>query len=128
MTAVTPLAAAGAGGGDASAANQTTEIARLTARFGGGKSALTTTVTNSGDTTVLTPDVGKALTVYWVSAIVDPDQATTPLIKVKLGTTELYRVYVLAHWEPFTGAVNVALVINLQTNSEVSVTIHYTQA
>jgi hypothetical protein len=128
MPAVTPLqAAGGAGGGDASAANQTTEISRLTARFGGGKNALVTTVVNSGDTTILTPTSGKALTVYWISAVVDPDQTSTPLIKIKLGTVEIYRVYVLAHWEPFTGAVNDTLVVNLQTASEVAVTVHWTE-
>lgn len=118
----------GLGLSDATAANQTTEIARLSSRFGGGKSAAVATVTASGDTTILTPTAGMALTVYWISAINDPDETTTPLVKVKIGSTEIYRAYAVAHWEPFTGAVNASLVINLDGAASVAVTAHYTQA
>lgn len=96
-------------------------------RYAGGKTAVVATVTASGDTTVHTPAVGKRIRVFWVYAIADPDDGVTPLIKVKLGTTEIYRCYAVAHWEVFTGGVNEALVVNLGGASNVAFTAHITE-
>lgn len=82
------------------------------------------TVTAAGDTTVHTPASGKAIELEWVSAINDPDEASNPLIKVKLGATEIYRGYALAHRETFTGAADAALVVNLSGAASVAVTAH----
>lgn len=95
-----------------------------TNRYFGGKTAVVATVTASGDTTVHTPASGKAIRLYWISAITDPDQATTPLIKVLIGTTEYYRVFAVAHWEVFEGAADQVLKINLSEASSVAVTAH----
>ena len=97
-------------------------------RYSGGKSAATAQVTAAGDTTVLTPSAGLALTIYWVSAINDPDAAVSPRIIIKFGSSELYRTYAISHWEPFTGAIDQSLVVNLDQAADVAVTVHYTQA
>lgn len=94
-------------------------------RYAGGKLAATAQVTASGDTTLITPATGKALRVFWVSAINNPDQSSTPRMIFKLGTTEIYRAYALAHWEVFTGTVNQPLVVNLNQGGDVAVTVHY---
>lgn len=94
-------------------------------RYAGGKSAVAATVTGAGDTTVKVPGVGNFLRVFWVYAINDPDQSTTPLIKVKLGATEIYRGFAIAHWEVFDGAVGDSLVVNLDGIASVAVTAHY---
>lgn len=81
-----------------------------------------TTVTASGDTTIYTPASGKAIRVHWVYAINDPTASTPILIKIKLGTTEKFRVYALSKRQLMTGAVNAALIINLSTSGSVAVT------
>lgn len=96
-------------------------------RFSGGKSAAVATVTAAGSTTVLTPATGKAIRLFWLSAITDPDEANSPLIKVLLGANELYRAYAISHWELFTGAVNASLTVDLSSAASVAVTAHYTE-
>lgn len=88
---------------------------------------LVATVTATGETTILTPTTGRALRVLWVAAINDPDQAQSPLVQVKLGSTELYRAYAVAHRQTFTGAVNAALTVTLDQAGSVAVTVHYTE-
>lgn len=79
-----------------------------------------------GDTTVLTPPSGRRLEIHWVAAMSDPDDALTPLITVRFaGGSELYSNHVLQHREIFTGAVNEALVVNLDELADVALTIHY---
>jgi len=99
----------------------------LAARFGGGKSVHTQTVAASGDTTVLTPASGKRLAVYWIAAIPDPNNETTPLIIVKWSVSgdELYRSYAVVHWEELIGATDEPLVVNLSAAVSTPVTIHY---
>lgn len=80
------------------------------------------TVTASGDTTIHTPTSGKAVRLHWLYAINDPTATSAPLIKVKLGATEIYRVYALSKRQLKTGAVDAALVINLSTTGSVAVT------
>ena len=99
--------------------------ATVAARFGGGKLAATTLVTASGDTTVITAGAN-TIEVLWVSAINDPDAATTPRITVKFdGGTEFYTGYAIAHWEPFTGDVGQDVIVELDGAGSVAVTIHY---
>lgn len=99
-------------------------------RFGGGPQdllAATATVTASGNTTVIAaPGVDSAIKFYWVSAVNDPDEATTPLIIFKAsGGTEYYRLYAVAHWQPFTLPENEGLIVNLSGTASVAVTVHY---
>lgn len=103
---------------------QDTQIDRLTNRYGGGKIAVCDTVTASGDTSIYTPAAGNAVRLFWVSAINDPDEETTPLIKILLGATEVYRAYAVAHWEVFEGAADEALVVNLSGAASVAFTAH----
>lgn len=93
-------------------------------RWSGGKTAKTANVTASGDTTIWTPASGKKLRVFWVSAINDPDQSQSPKIILKFGTNEIYRGYAIAHWEIFDGAVDQALVCNLDQAGDVAITVH----
>lgn len=80
------------------------------------------TVTASGDTTVHTPAAGKAIRLRWIYAINDPAATSPPLIKVKLGSTEIYRVWALSKRQLVLGAVNASLVINLTGGGTVAVT------
>lgn len=98
---------------------------------------VTATVTAAGDTVVagpagsgpggsdpphvLTP--GKAARLRWIYAINDPTASTPTLIKVSLGSTELYRVWALSKRQLVTGAVNAPLVINLSAPGNVAVTV-----
>jgi hypothetical protein len=80
------------------------------------------TITNTGDTTIHTPAAGKAIRLRWIYAISDPAAETPPLIKVKIGALELYRVYALSKRQRKTGAVDAPLVINLSDAGSVAVT------
>lgn len=93
-------------------------------RWGGGKTPVCATVTASGDTVVHSPAAGKAVRLWWVLAVNDPDEATSPLIKVSIGALECYRGYAIAHWEPFEGAAGEDVVVNLSGAASVAVTLH----
>lgn len=80
------------------------------------------TVVNAGDTTVYTPAAGKSIRLRWIYAINDPTASTAPVISVKLGTTEIYRVYALSKRQKVTGPVNGQLIINLSVPGNVQVT------
>jgi len=121
-----PLVVVGPEGSDfATEATLEQALANLVARYGGGKQVFTGTVTSSGDTTLITPGSGNAIRLFWVTAINDPDDSSTPLITIKLGASEVYRTYALAHWEVFVGAADESLVCNLDGAGDVAVTVHY---
>lgn len=80
------------------------------------------TVTANGDTTVHTPASGKRIRLRWIYAINDPSSTSPPLIKVKLGATEIYRVWALSKRQMKTGGVDAPLVINLTGGGSVAVT------
>jgi len=97
------------------------------ARFEGGKLAKTAQVTVVGDTTVHTPAAGKALALYWVSAINDPDASVSPLISIGFAgaATYLYSAYAIAHFEVFEGVTDQSLIVNLDQAGAVAITLHY---
>lgn len=101
-------------------AKEATQLRRL----GGGKIPVCNTVVASGDTTIHTPAAGKAIRLYWISAINNPVAESSTVISVRIGSTEYYRVYALAHWEVFTGGVDESLIINLSSSGSVQVTAH----
>jgi len=107
-----------------SADTLTTIAAALDNRFGGGKTAVPFTVTAAGDTTIYTPAAGKAVRLFSVSALADSDQATTPLIKVLLGSVEVTRGHAIGDWEIREGAANGALKLNLSEANSVSGTVY----
>jgi hypothetical protein len=80
------------------------------------------TVTASGDTTIHTPAAGMAIRLRWIYAINDPASTNPPLIKVRLGGTEVYRVWALSKRQLVLGAVDAPLIINLSTTGTVAVT------
>ncbi|UTS51980.1 hypothetical protein [Synechococcus phage BUCT-ZZ01] len=80
------------------------------------------TVTNTGDTVVYTPAAGKRIRLRWIYAINDPTAATAPVISVKIGTQEIYRVYALSKRQKVTGPINGQLIINLSVPGNVQVT------
>lgn len=73
------------------------------------------TVSASGDTTVHTPAVGKAIRLHWIYAICDPAATNPPLINIKIGALALFRVYALSKRQRKTGAVDAPLIINLSS-------------
>ena len=81
------------------------------------------TVTASGDTLLYTPSPGKRVRVRWVYAINDPGSSASPLIKVLLGTREIYRVFAVSKRQLVTGPVDGALIINLDEAASVAVTV-----
>ncbi len=95
-------------------------------RYSGGKLAKTIQATVLGDTTIHTPAAGKAIRLFWISALNDPDQTQTPKITVRFaGSANIYSTYGLAHWEMFTGAIDTVLIVNLDQTGDVAITIHY---
>lgn len=80
------------------------------------------TVINAGDTTVYTPAAGKRIRLRWIYAINDPTASTAPVISVKLGATEIYRVYALSKRQKVTGPIDGQLIINLSVPGNVQVT------
>jgi hypothetical protein len=117
----------GAGGGSVQFSPQglrELEAAITAANASATVTPVVATVTASGDTTVHTPAAGKAIRLHWISAINDPDEEATPLVKVKLGATELYRAYAVAHRQTFEGAADAALVVNLSAAASIAFTAH----
>lgn len=83
---------------------------------------VTGTVTASGDTILYPPTGSNKVRLRWISAISDPSSTTPPLIKVRLGANEYYRVYALAKRQRITGPAGGALIINLSGSGSVAVT------
>lgn len=96
----------------------------LANRYGGGKIPVTASVTASGSTVVYDPAPGNAVRVFWVTAITDPDDILSPLIRILIGSTEIYRGYAIAHWEVFEGLANENLVVDLSQAASVAFTAH----
>lgn len=96
-------------------------------RYAGDKLAKTAQVTASGETVVHTPAAGKAVRLFWVSAINDPDASASPRIRIGFqGAGDyLYSAYAIAHWEIFEGAANQAVVVDLDQAGAVALTMHY---
>lgn len=82
----------------------------------------TATVTASGDTTIHTPASGKKIRLWYWYAVNDPDESTTPLIKIKLGAEEKFRVFGGSKRQRVTGPTNGALVVNLSETGSVAFT------
>lgn len=99
-------------------------------RYAGGKSSHFQYVSAPGDTNLVVPGAGQAVTVYWASAISNPGETETPLIKIGFdGAGDwLYGSYAMAHWEVFTGDPDQPLIVNLDGPGNVAVTVHYTLA
>jgi hypothetical protein len=105
----------------------------LTNRFSGGKVTTGTTVEASGDTTLLTPESGKQLTLYWIALMAAEANTAEVLATVKIGEEAIYECYLgksvpFAHWEPVEGAANAKLVLNLSGAQKVAVSFTYTQS
>ncbi len=83
------------------------------------------TVTASGDTDVVIPTSGKKLKIRWIYAISDPTSGNSPLIKVKIGSTEKFRVYALSKRQLMIGGTDEKLTINLSSGGSVAVTVIY---
>lgn len=86
--------------------------------------ASTATIDSSTPMTI-TPAAGNALRLWWVSAIADPDNATSPSVRVALGATEVYRAPAVAHRQRFDGAADQTLTVTVVGTGDVDVTIHY---
>lgn len=80
------------------------------------------TASQSGDTEIYTPSPGKRVVLRWIYAINDPTSGAAPMIKVKLGGEEKYRVWALSKRQKVTGPINGKLVINLTAAGNVAVT------
>lgn len=80
------------------------------------------TVTAAGLTVIHTPASGKAIRLRWIYAISSPASETSPLISVKLGSEEIYRVYALSKRQMKSGGVDEPLIIDLSVAGIVAVT------
>jgi hypothetical protein len=94
-------------------------------RYGGGKLPVTATITDPGPTPIHTPAPGKRIKLYWVTAVNDPDQPSSPLIMIRIGDNEVYRNYAISHWEPLVGEPDDPLIVDLATAGSVAVTAHF---
>lgn len=95
-------------------------------RYTGGKSSYGVVVAAANETILLNPAPGNYLVVYWVAFVPDSDNATTNLVTIKFdGGTTLYVGYALAHWEPFEGAVDQNLIVDMEAADPVAITVHY---
>lgn len=108
-------------------ATQDAVRADLDERYAGGKTGTGATLTTAGDNIIVTPPLGQAIRLVWISIIPSPDNLAANLATVKFGPsgTPFYIAYALAHWEPFTGAMNAPLIVNCATAEAVSVTAHF---
>lgn len=79
------------------------------------------TVTASGDTTIFTPASGKRVALRYLYVANDPS-STAPLVKVKIGTREIVRCWMISLRQRVSGAANEALVVNLSAAGNVAVT------
>lgn len=79
-------------------------------------------VTDAGDTAVYTPTPGKRVRLRWIYTVGNPASATPPLIKVRLGATDVFWTYGVSKAQTKTGAPDEALVVNLSGAGEVAVT------
>lgn len=84
-----------------------------------------TTVTASGDTTLITPAAGKKIRTRWLYAVNDPSATSPPLITFKLGSTEFFRVYALSKRHVKTGGTDEVLAVNLSATGSVAITVIY---
>lgn len=82
-----------------------------------------TTVTASGPTVLYTPAPGKRVRVHWIYAVNAPTSPDSPLMSIIIGSTEFFRVYVLAKRQQFTGGVDEELGIILDSTGAVAVTV-----
>jgi hypothetical protein len=86
---------------------------------------IATSVTATGDTTLVTPAAGKRIRLQWVYAINDPVASTSTKITVKLGSAVQYVAWAISKRQQLTGAVDAPLVINLSNLGDVAVTVFY---
>lgn len=83
---------------------------------------VTATVSAPGDTVIHTPAPGKAVRLRWIYAVCDPTSDSSPLIRVRLGDEEIFRVFALSKRQVKTGAIDAPLVLNLSQGGSVAVT------
>lgn len=95
---------------------------------GGAKLSWAALLNNAvGDNAVITPAAGKIIRVHWVCFIPASTNTGDNLVTVKFGNggRTLYINYVLAHREVLDGERNEPVVVSLDTDEPVAVTIHY---
>lgn len=85
------------------------------------------TVSAAGDNTLVTPSSNaKAVRLRrLLPTLADPDGSSTPLLSLKIGTTEIARGYVLSGRFSIAGATGAPIVLNLSKNGSVSGTVLY---
>lgn len=95
------------------------------------KLALCTTLSSSGDHTLITPATGNRIRILYVTFTPSSDNTAANLVKVGYGTTggaisnELYRAYAAGHGAVFEGTANQSVIVNTQTAEAVAFTFHY---
>lgn len=83
---------------------------------------VTATVSAAGDTVVHAPSAGKRVRLRWIYAIPSPESSPAPLIGIRLGGQELFRVFGVSKRQVKTGPADGALVVSLSTPGTVAVT------
>lgn len=104
----------------------------LTNRFGGGKTSESSVVETSGETVLVTPSAGKAVTLYWIGLWTAEGNTAEVKVEVKVGAQTPYTVFLgkagaFTHWEAITGNANDTLAIKLSAAQKVAVSFTYTE-
>jgi len=103
----------------------------ISQRFAGGKTTESKVIEASGTNVLVTPAVGKRITLYWVALVTPEANTAEVLAEVVLAGTP-YSWYLghpgaFMHWEPVVGAVNEALSVTLSAAQKVAVSFTYTE-
>ncbi len=96
-------------------------------RYAGGLTAFAQLMSTPGATTVVAGVPLRRIRLLWVAFIPKGENTLDNLVTVHFedSAENLYLGYALAHWEPFVGAVGKGIVVELESNQPVAVTLHY---
>jgi hypothetical protein len=104
----------------------------ITQRWGGGKSSESALIESGGVNVLVTPESGKAITLYWIALWASQENSAEVLASVKLGSKTPYKAFLsnpgaFAHWEPVLAEANAALIVELSGAQKVAVSWTYSE-
>jgi hypothetical protein len=104
----------------------------ITNRFAGGKTTESKVVEAEGENTLVTPEAGKALTLYWIALVTPEANSAEVRAEVKVGTQTPYTWYLgrpggFVHWEPILGVPNAKLTVKLSEAQKVAASFTYSE-
>lgn len=104
----------------------------ITRRFAGGKTTESKVIEANGSNVLVTPETGKAITLYWIALVTPESNGAEVTAEIKVGTLTPYTWYLgkpgaFVHWEPILGAINAPLTVNLSVAVKVAASFTYTE-